>query len=244
MKKLIYVLAVLAAVVTFSACSGSDSDDAPSLSDQFMYAGDSVKVGTGVSVDNKFVAYVSQRGYLHAFHVGETSYSANGTTAKVVVGGRYKAFDIVTDWGISPTMLKSKVKETPVLEKELDGNYMVVYEKIGCANSLAYGFKDNKLYMVMALSSPSDEEEILDYLKERYIFSPEEVQAYTWGGVDGLDDTHITTFVAVKLDSDYKYDYMLQTYFISKKFAKTSEKSKIMKVRASKMMLSMNNLRK
>lgn len=60
MKKLIYVLAVLAAVVTFSACSGSDSDDAPSLSDQFMYAGDSVKVGTGVSVDNKFVAYVSQ----------------------------------------------------------------------------------------------------------------------------------------------------------------------------------------
>ena len=232
-------MAVFAAVVTLSACSGSDSDDEPSLSNQFMYAGDSVKVGTGVSVDNKFVAYVSQKGYLHAFHVGETSYSINGAEAKVVVGGRFKAFDIVTDWGISPAMLKSKVKETPVLEKEVDGNYMVVYEKIGCANSLAYGFKDNKLYIVMALSSPSDEDEILDYLKERYIFSPKEVQAYTWGGVDGLDDAHITTFVAVKLDTNFKYDYMLQTYFMSKNLTKSSAKSKFIKAQTSKLIRSM-----
>ena len=37
MKKLIYATAVFAAVVTLSACSGSDSDDEPSLSNQFMY---------------------------------------------------------------------------------------------------------------------------------------------------------------------------------------------------------------
>lgn len=116
---------------------------------------------------------------------------------------------------------------------------MVVYEKIGCANSLAYGFKDNKLYIVMALSSPSNEDEILDYLKERYIFSPEEVQAYTWGGVDGLDDAHITTFVAVKLDADFKYDYMLQTYFMSKDLAKSSAKSKFIKAQSSKLIRSM-----
>lgn len=238
MKRFVYFLAVVAAVFSFAACSSSDGDDGGSLSDKFMYVGDSVKVGSGFSVDNKFVAYVSQDGYLHAFHVGETTYGNNGAKAKVTVGGRYKAFDVVTDWGISPNELKSRVHASPISDGEDDGVYMVVYGKVGCANTLGYAFKNNKLYMALALSSPADQEEILNYLIERYIFSPEEVDAYTWGGVDGLDEAHIKTFVALKLDSDYKYDYMLQTYFMSKELTKSNAKAKAMKMKARKMMKS------
>ena len=93
--------------------------------------------------------------------------------------------------------------------------------------------------MVIAMSNPSDEKEILDYLMERYVFAPEEIQAYTWGGADGLDDAHITTIVGLKLNSDFKFDYMLQTYFISKKLGKNNAKVNMMKMQARKIMTSM-----
>ena len=52
MKRVIEFLAVLAAVVCFAACSSNDSDENVSLSDQFMYVGDSVKIGSCINVDN------------------------------------------------------------------------------------------------------------------------------------------------------------------------------------------------
>lgn len=239
MKRVIEFLAVLAAVVCFAACSSNDSDENVSLSDQFMYVGDSVKIGSGINVDNKFVAYVSNDGYLHASHVGETTYGNNGAKANITVKGRHKAFDVITDWGISPTELKSRVHDTPIIDEEADGVYMVAYKQVGCANLLIYEFKDNKMHMVIAMSNPSDEKEILDYLMERYVFAPEEIQAYTWGGADGLDDAHITTIVGLKLNSDFKFDYMLQTYFISKKLGKNNAKVNMMKIQARKIMTSM-----
>ena len=224
MKKIFFFLSIIALAV-FSACS-SDDDESTSLSDQTMYVEDSVKVGSNVTIENAFVAYVSRNGYLHAYHVGETTYSQNGSTAKIVVRGRSKALDIITDWGISPSELKSKFNKTPVLDTENnDGTYIVAYEGVECANMLAYGFKNNKLYYALALSSPSDESEILDYLTERYVFSPEQVASYTYGGVDGFDDAHAKTYVLVKLDTSYKYDLMLQTSIMSKQYGSQTSSS-------------------
>lgn len=231
-------MAFFATVVTFSACSGSDDDNpTPPTANLSIYVDDSVKVGTGASVDNKFVAY-SSKGYLYGFHVGETTYTVNGSTAKVVVKGKYNALDVVTDWGISPAQLKAKVKAKPETEQTLDnGDYMIAYQKIGRANLLGYIFKNNKLVFVGANSSPTYQEEIVNYLKERYIFSPEQIDDHTFAGVDGLDEAHIKTYVTVGIETDNKYDYMLQTCFMSTELIKPE--SKQLKAQMSKMMQSM-----
>lgn len=231
MKRFVIFLSMIATVFAFAGCSSSDDDDNSGFSDKFMFVGDSAKVGTQVTVDNRFVGYVSKNGYLHAFHVGETTYGTNGNKATLKVEGQYNAFNnVVTDWGISPATLKSKISATPTIDEAAnDGTYMVAYKNQGCANIISYGFKNNKLYIVMALSNPSDEDEILNYLKERYVFLPEEVQSYTWGGADALDEDKIKTLVLLKLDSSFKLDYMLQTYFESKELSSNSSSSKVMK---------------
>jgi hypothetical protein len=225
MKRFAFVLTAFVAVLSFSSCSSDGNDDGPALTDQSLYAGDSVRVGSKAKVDNDFVAYVSSDGYLHAYHVGETTYSLNGKEAKVTVRGRYKAFDVITDWGISTSALKAKVG-TPYKESMGDKYYQIYYKNRECANLLDYIFKDDKLICVMTNSSPSDVTEILNYLKERYAFSPDEVGAYTWAGVDAFDDAHIKTVVILKSNTSYKYDYMLQTAFMSYEYVSSASSSK------------------
>lgn len=92
---------------------------------------------------------------------------------------------------------------------------MIVYKNVGVANLLAYSFDNNKLVSAMAFSNPSDMDELLNYLKERYLFLPEEVDSYTYLGVDALDEEFSKTVAMLKLDSSVGMDYMLQTMFIS-----------------------------
>lgn len=223
---------------SLTACGGDDDDnDNATLSDQILYAGDSVKIKSNATVDNRFVAYVSNNGYLHGFHVGETTASANGKSAKITVRGRYNAFDVQTDWGASSELVKANQKNgTLRTENTSDGVHMLIYQNVGTANILAYGFRNNKLYIAIASSSPSDEDEIINYLKERYIFMPEEVASYTFAGIDGLDRQHASTLAIVKLDSDYKYDYMLQTIFVSIDDADSQSSVKAFGSKVGKMM--------
>lgn len=247
MKKVFYFLSIILSATALSACSGSDDDDdnTPAVADKSMYVGDSTLVGKKAKVDDRFVAYISDNGYMHAYHVGEANYSMNGKSAKVVVRGLHNALNVVTDWGITPDQLKSKVAYTPFTENTSDdGFHTIIYKNIGCANLLGYGFKNNKLTSALAYSSPTDEDEILKYLAERYIFSPEEVSSYTWAGFNGLEESKITTFAFIKFDTDYKYIYMLQTMFMSKELSLNKSDTKALKMQAKQMILQTPALNK
>lgn len=216
MKRIGLLMMMLLTAFVFAACSSDDDDNAAGLTDQMMYAGDSVRISSNATVANRFVAYVSKNGYLHGFHVGQTTVSLNGESANVTVRGRYNAFDVQTDWGLTPEQVKANQKGGTLRSDDtINGTRMLIYENVGTANVLTYGFKNNRLYIAMALSNPKDEEEILNYLTERYIFLPEEVESYTWAGVDALDEEYAKTIAYLKLDTDLKYDYMLQSTFMS-----------------------------
>ncbi len=219
MKKFGMFLILLSSVMFFAACSGdSDDDNGFTLSDQALYVGDSVRIGSDATVTNRFVAYVAKDGYLHGFHVGETTVSYKGKTAKVTVRGHYNSINVQTDWALTPGQLMSKQGGTPYRDDTTNGIRMIVYRNVGVANLLAYSFDNNKLVSAMAFSNPSDMDELLNYLKERYLFLPEEVDSYTYLGVDALDKEYSKTVAMLKLDTSVGMDYMLQTMFISTEY--------------------------
>lgn len=229
MKKNLFMLtlAMFTMMVIATSCSSDNDDNGEiTLSDQTMYAGDSVKIATNATTTNQFVAYVSKKGYLHAYHVGETTLSYNGQTVKVNVHGHYNAFNILTDWNLTSEQVKAQQKEGIFVKEDTsNGVHYITYQNDGTANRVVYAFKEDKLMMAMVMSNPSDEKEIINYLMERYIFIPEEVDAYTWAGVDALTKSNATTFVMETLDTSYQSDYMLQTTFIS--FASLQSNSKV-----------------
>lgn len=215
MKKICLFMMMLLVSMTFVACSSDDDNDSFSLSDQALYVGDSVRIGSDATVANRFTAYVTKDGYLHGFHVGETTVTYKGQTAKVTVRGHYNSINVQTDWTLTPEQLKAKQGGTPDRDETNNGIRMIVYKNVGVANLLAYSFDNNKLVSAMAFSNPSDMDELLNYLKERYLFLPEEVDSYTYLGVDALDKEFSKTVAILKLDSSVGMDYMLQTMFIS-----------------------------
>lgn len=87
----------------------------------------------------------------------------------------------------------------------------------------------------MAFSSASDMEELLNFLKERYLFIPEEVDKYTYVGMDAIKRADSKTTVMLQLDTDAKTDYMLQTLFISTDYMNSSSKTKTAFAKAMKM---------
>lgn len=216
MKRIELLVVMLLTAFVFVACSSDDDENSGSLTDQVMYSGDSVRINSNATVANRFVAYVSKDGYLHGFHVGETTVYLNGGSANVTVRGRYNAFDVQTDWGVTPEQVKANQKGGTLRSDDTsNGIRMLIYENVGTANLLTYGFKNNQLYIAMALSNPKDQEEIINYLSERYIFFPEEIESYTYAGIDAIDREYAKTVAYLKLDTDFKYDYMLQSTFIS-----------------------------
>lgn len=218
MKKFSLFLMMLLVSMSFVACSSDDDNDSVSLSDQALYVGDSVRIGSDATVANRFVAYVAKDGYLHGFHVGETTVSYKGQTAKVTVRGHYNSINVQTDWTLTPEQLMAKQGGTPDRDGTTNGVRMFVYKNVGVANLLAYSFDNNKLVSAMAFSNPSDMDELLNYLKERYLFLPEEVDSYTYFGVDALDKEYSKTAAMLKLDSSVGMDYMLQTMFMSTEY--------------------------
>ena len=234
MKKFSLFLMMLLVSMSFVACSSDDDDnDSVSLSDHALYVGDSVRIGSDATVANRFVASVAKDGYLHGFHVGETTASYKGQTAKVAVRGHYNSINVQTDWTLTPEQLKVKQGGTPDRDVTTNGVRMVVYKNVGVANLLAYSFDNNKLVSAMAFSNPSDMDELLNFLKERYLFLPEEVDSYTYFGVDALDKEYSKTAAMLKLDSSVGMDYMLQTMFMSteylSKHSSSNAKSKVKK---------------
>ena len=215
MKKICLFMMMLLVSMTFVACSSDDDNESFSLADQALYVGDSVRIGSEATVANRFTAYVAKDGYLHGFHVGETTVTYNGQTAKVTVRGHYNSINVQTDWTLTPEQLKAKQVGSPDRDEITNGIRMIVYKNVGVANLLAYSFDNNRLVSAMAFSNPSDMDELLDFLKERYLFLPEEVDSYTYFGVDALDKEYSKTAAMLKLDSSVGMDYMLQTMFIS-----------------------------
>lgn len=221
MKKITFYLMMLLAVAIFAACS-SDDDGNITLNDQTIYAGDSVKLTSSATTDNKFIAYISKSGYLHGYHVGETNVSIKGETAKVTVRGHYNAFKVQTDWGLSPEQVKANQGKTVDRDFMSDGKRFISYQNVGIANTLAYVFENNKLKYAMAFSNPKDMDELVKFLKERYLILPEEVDSYTYVMVDAFDPADSKTWVLISLNTNYKTDYMLQTMFTSTADTKSS----------------------
>lgn len=214
MKKIRLLAVMLLATVCFVSCSSSN-DDGFTLSDQVIYAGDSIKFSPNATVTNNFTAYISKSGYLHGFHVGETTVTLNGHTANVTVRGRYNAFKVQTDWTLSPDQLMAKQGGTPDRDVTNNGTRMIIYKNVGIANYLAYSFKNGKLTSAMAFSNPNDTQELLNFLNERYLILPEEVDSYTYLFVDAFKEADSKTLVMISLDTSVKTDYMLQTLFAS-----------------------------
>lgn len=206
---------MMLATVCFISCSSSNDDDDFTLSDQVIYAGDSIRFSPNATVANEFTAYISKSGYLHGFHVGETTVTLNGHTANITVRGRYNAFKVQTDWTLSPEQLMSKQGGTPERDVTTNGTRMIVYKNVGIANLLAYSFKNGKLTSAMAFSNPSDTQELLNFLNERYLILPEEVDSYTYLFVDAFKEADSKTLVMISLDTSVRTDYMLQTLFAS-----------------------------
>lgn len=222
MKKTVLFLSVLAMALAFASCSGGSDEPDFTLSDHTLYAGDSIMVVPNVKTANNFVAQVSNDGWLYGLHVGETTMSYDGQTATVSVRGHYNAFNVLTDWTLTPAQVIEK-QGTPYRQTDSDGIHYVVYRNEGVANLLGYMFKNNTLYMVMAMSNPRDMEEITNYLTERYVFFPEEVGAYEYAGVDSYDPSTATTWVVISLDADARTDYMLTTAFAQYRHVTSSD---------------------
>lgn len=225
MKKIGLLMVMLLTAFGFVACSSDDDDNGFTLSDQVIYAGDSVKLTSDAAVANRFIAYVSKSGYLHGYHVGETTVSVNGQTAKVTVRGHYNAFKVQTDWGLSPEQVMANQGGTVDRDVMSDGDRLIVYQNVGIANLLVYSFRNNKLFYAMALSNPGDMDELMDFLGERYLILPEEVDSYTYAMVDAFDEANSKTMVLIKLDTSVKTDYMVQTMFASTSAMKSNTSS-------------------
>lgn len=224
----VLTILVMLLTINLTSCSSSDDDGDDSLKDQTIYVGDSIRFSNRANVANKFVAYVSNNGYLHGFHVGQTTVSNGSSTAQIIVKGRYSALDKVqVDWTLSPDQLKSKQGGTVYQDiTGSSGMRVISYQNVGVANRLLYGFVNNKLVASSVYSNPKDMESITNYLRERYVFSREDVDDYTIAGLNALNANNATTFVTISLNSNYKTDYMLQIGFASTSYLNSSKSSK------------------
>lgn len=225
MKKSIYLFLGIVLIAALSSCSGNDDDDEnfDMPSEKTIYVGDSIKLSKAAKSYDNFVALVHDNGYIVGFHVGQTTIQYKGKMMTLNVRGRYNLYDVITEWGINSNELLQKQKVgKKIIDTKSNGVHLIGYEKVGVANMLGYAFDENdKLIYVQAMSNPTYEKSILNFLFERYMFYPEEVASYTWAGINSLEYDKATTLSLVSLDSKYKIDYMFVTQYISIEYAKS-----------------------
>lgn len=243
MKQKIYsLMLLLAATFTLGACSSDDEENNFTLYDQFLYVGDSVKLEGKATIANDFVAFATKSGYLYGFHVGTTTITCNGQTANVTVRGHYNCLNVQTDWTLTPELLKSRQREELALDKtDDDGTRFIIYRNAGLANYLGYSFKNNQMFSAMVFSSAYDMDEVLHYLQERYFFIPEEVDAYTYVGMDAIRQADSKTTVMVELNTDARTEFMLQTMFMSTDYINKASSTSSAHARAMKTMRIMTH---
>lgn len=61
---------------------------------------------------------------------------------------------------------------------------------------------NNKLVCVTSIVEYKYMDSFVNYLTERYLFFPEEIDAYTYAGLNGLTKETSTTFVTLELQGD------------------------------------------
>lgn len=171
MKKFFLLFSLMVISLAFVSC-GSDKEDEPNYANQTLLAGETYTIpGKNLdwTSDNELIASVSN-GIVKAEHVGETTIRNGSKSFKVTVNGKYNTFkEPYMNFGASMSSVKSFMSGYTLSQEKsetllYDGRFPVMY--------YLYTFKNAGMYLSSAIikSSSVDTDEMVEFMKERYVF--------------------------------------------------------------------------
>jgi len=171
MKNLLIILSLMLTSLAFVSC-GSDKEDEPNYTNQTMQVGNTYTIpgkDLGWTSDNELIASVAN-GIVTAEHVGETTVRNGSKSFKVTVTPKYNTFkEPYMNFGASMSSVKSFMSGYTLNQEKsetllYDGRFPVMY--------YLYTFKNAGMYLSSAIikSSSVDTDEMVEFMKERYVF--------------------------------------------------------------------------
>lgn len=211
LMKLSLLVISMTLAISFQSCSKDDEVEKTKT----LYVGDTMKIENGATTENEFVAYISD-GNLIASHVGKTKVNNNGTVFELEVLGRH-SMDIQLNWDLTPDQIKENQKKGILKSDavEWDARF-IVYAESGYANLLTYAFEDDKLKIIRFYTNISNQEEVTNYLKERYFFDKQLYNGKKFIGMDALKQSDMSSSVTLTIIPDNKPEYKLEVTFMKK----------------------------
>ncbi len=166
------ILSVISVMAVFIFVLVSCGDDGPSFPDQTLFVGKTYVIpgdSEGWTSDNEFIASV-ENGVVTAERVGETIISNGYDSFKVRVKGYYDTYvEPCVDWGASKSAVKKIMSGYTILDEDEESLFYDSKYKEFCTY---YIFKNRKLYLssVVFDTSDVDDDELLSFLDERYVY--------------------------------------------------------------------------
>ena len=152
----------------FAIYSCSSDDDDSGQKNVTMKVGDTytIKSGSDWSVDNDYVAKITGS-TIKATLVGEATVSNGTSSFKLTVDPKTILWDDpYMKWNASKAQVKSAMKKYELLNENDD---QLIYNGKNKADYYGYEFENGKLYASMVFTSYLEDEEFVDFFKERYI---------------------------------------------------------------------------
>ena len=205
---LLTIIMVAVMSVCFTSC-GSDGDDVvpenPIDTSNIILFVDDTKVIEGdittSKTENDFIVSIKNN-KITANHVGETKVVVNEKyTIPVTVMPKFMIMysEPILDWGISKEEVKSRWKQGTLNEKD----NVLAYNDCGDAALVAYGFKDGKLGSVTIAVPESKGIKFTNYLTERFLIVPYEVDD-KYVGYDAYTLKSAKTSLVYDISGGYK----------------------------------------